>query len=385
LVLNANILSPPPPSPSAVHAPVERVGVAPRAAITAARDGHVTVLRGPGPSNGRRVLYVNSYGMALAYRLWAAGEYAGHHLWGCLELARTGYEILLPEPPPDGSRFKRLLTDDRAARVARHLSRDDIVYCGHNVLLWTPLLKLVRQVRCRTVGLLFAQEPMLLAKTYDGVVGMTPAAYEHAGRIAPRAARAHLGWGVELETYPVHPYEPAFGLSCGKTYRDYDVVRRAFTGLDVPLNLICPKTADLASMPPNVRVVTGGKSDGSVSYAELRDTYYRQAAFSLITIVPDPTERRAIGFTNLLEAMALARPVIMTRTGALLREIDVEREGIGLYVEPGDADSLRAAVRRIIDDPAEAAAMGARGRALCEARYRIGRYASDLHALFARL
>jgi hypothetical protein len=324
--------------------------------------------------------------MALAYRLWAVGEYAGHHLWGCLELARAGYEVLLPEPPPDGSRFKRLLTDHHAARAARRLSRDDIVYCGHNVLLWTPLLKLVRAARCRTVGLLFAQEPMLLAKTYDAVIGMTPVAYDHAARIAPRAARAHLGWGVELATYPVHPYEPAFGLSCGKTYRDYEVVRRAFRDLpDVSLNLICPKSADLASMPPNVRVVTGGKSDGSVSYAELRDTYYRRAAFSLITITPDPTERRAIGFTNLLEAMALARPVIVTRTGALLREIDVEREGIGLYVEPGDADGLRAAVRRLVADPAEAAAMGLRGRALCERRYTIDRYARDLHALFSRL
>ena len=355
-------------------------------AIEATREEGLTILRANVPQIGRRVLYVNSYGMALAYRLWAAGEYAGHHLWGCLELARRGYEILLPEPPPDGSRFKRLLTDHVAARVARRLSRDDIVYCGHNVLLWTSLAKRVRQMRCKTVGLLFAREALPLAGTYDGIIGLTPVACEHAQRIAPRAQRAHLGWGVELKSYHVHPYDPTFGLSCGKTFRDYDVIRRAFAQLpDVPLNLISPSTADLASMPPNVRVVTGARADHSVSYADLRDVYYRQAAFSLITIVPDPQERRGIGFTNVLEAMALGRPVIITRTGALLRELDVEREGIGLYVEPGDADDRRRAVRQLVSAPHEAAAMGARGRALCERRYTIARYARDLDEFFERL
>jgi glycosyltransferase involved in cell wall biosynthesis len=356
-------------------------------AIAAMRRDGLTILRADVPQIGRRVLYVNSYGMALAYRLWAAGEYAGHHLWGCLDLARRGYEILLPEPPPDGSKFKRLLTDHVAARVARRLSRDDIVYCGHNVLLWTALAKRLRQVRCKTVGLLFARETLPLAETYDGIIGLTPVACEHAQRIAPRAQRAHLGWGVELDSYHVHPYEPAFGLSCGKTFRDYDVVRRAFAQLpDIALNLICADAADLASaMPPNVRVVTGARADHSVSYADLRDVYYRQAAFSLIAITPDPRERRGIGFTNLLEAMALGRPVIITRTGGLLREVDVERERIGLYVEPGDADDLRRAVRQLVSAPSEAAAMGARGRALCERRYTIQRYARDLHEFFQRM
>jgi hypothetical protein len=354
--------------------------------ITAWCEGGLTILRGSDVAwNGRRVLYVNSYGMALAYRLWAAGAYAGHHLWGCLELARRGYEVLLPEPPRDDSRCKRLLTDHVAARVARRLSRQDVVYCAHNVLIWTPLLKVLRQVRCKVVGLLFAREALPLAGAYDGIIGLTPAACDHAARIAPGAARAHLGWGVELEQYPVHPYEPAFGLSCGKTFRDYEVVRQAFEGIDYPLNLICPQTTDFAAMPSNVRIVSGGHADHSVSYTDLRDVYYRRAAFSLITIVPDPDERRAIGFTNLLESMALARPVIITATGALGREVDVEREGIGIYVEPGDAASLRAAVRRILDDPAEAAAMGRRGRELCDRRYTIDRYARDLEAFLGGL
>ena len=37
--------------------------------------------------------------------------------------------------------------------------------------------------------------------------------------------------------------------------------------------------------------------------------------------------------------------------------------GGGLAVAPDDPEAFTAAVRRLIDDPAEAAAMGARGRA----------------------
>jgi glycosyltransferase involved in cell wall biosynthesis len=45
------------------------------------------------------------------------------------------------------------------------------------------------------------------------------------------------------------------------------------------------------------------------------------------------------------------------------------REACGLAVPPGDAAQLAAAVRRLADDPDEAAAMGRRGRQLVEHHY----------------
>jgi glycosyltransferase involved in cell wall biosynthesis len=83
--------------------------------------------------------------------------------------------------------------------------------------------------------------------------------------------------------------------------------------------------------------------------------------------------------------MAMGRPVILTRTGALATEIDVERDRCGLHVPPGDVDALARAMSSLAADPARAAALGQAGRDLCEARYDIRRYAEQLHTFFESL
>ena len=77
--------------------------------------------------------------------------------------------------------------------------------------------------------------------------------------------------------------------------------------------------------------------------------------------------------------------VIVTRTGALPTEIDVEKEGCGLFVPPNDDRALADAIDRISSDPEEARRMGERGRALCESHYNIVRYADQLHDFFNSL
>jgi len=99
----------------------------------------------------------------------------------------------------------------------------------------------------------------------------------------------------------------------------------------------------------------------------------------------DHQQRRAMGITNLFESMSCGRPVIVARTSALTSEINVEKSGIGLYVEPCDASSLKKAVMRIVENPGEAKEMGLRGRKLCEQYFNIDRYANDLHQFFEKL
>jgi glycosyltransferase involved in cell wall biosynthesis len=61
-----------------------------------------------------------------------------------------------------------------------------------------------------------------------------------------------------------------------------------------------------------------------------------------------------------LEAMALGRPVVASRTGGLA-ELVVDGES-GLLVPPGDADALRAALATVLANPALRARMGGRAR-----------------------
>jgi len=67
-----------------------------------------------------------------------------------------------------------------------------------------------------------------------------------------------------------------------------------------------------------------------------------------------------------LAAMACGVPVIASRVGGL-PEI-VEHERTGLLIEPGE---LPAALRRLLDDPKAAAAMGQRGREAVKERFTV--------------
>lgn len=345
-------------------------------------EGQVLHVTGP-TSNGRRVMFLSDHGGPDVMESWTRSRFGGHGLWGCIELAQRGYHVLMPRAKGLGDiRFvKNATTDLKAAwQVARTLGRDDIVYCVHNVLWWTPLLARLGMVKARLVAYLFAKEPLPLAGRFHALMGMTRVAVEHAARLNPKAARHHVPWAVELTEHhhAMQPYDPQWGLSCGSTHRDYDVLARAAAGSPMPLKL-CAWGRDFTGMPPSVEVL------GGVSPETLIHDLYRRAAYVVISLKPDPGNREALGCKQLLEAMALGRPIIKTRSGAMDGDIDVEREGIGLYFEPGDDRALRAAMDRLAGDAAEAAAMGQRGRALCERQFSMPRFGDQLHEVFERL
>ena len=353
--------------------------------LQASEEDGILVLRGLKGASRRKILYVNSYGMAKAWRLWREGMYPGNHLWGCLELATMGYEILIPEPVTGGRLVRRLKTDWHPALTAiNRLTQNDIVYCGHNVLLWTPFFKALRLIKCKIIGMLFAREPLFLPNIYDGVIAHTPLALKHATSLCPKASCVHISWGMDLDFFEPYPYTPEWFLSTGKTCRDFEVMMKAFDGLNERAVLVHSQPNSLVDVPKEIRVELD-RNLGEEVYLNLANHYYRFSRAVLITLQKDPSKRRAVGITNLMESMACARPVIVTRTGGQLTELDVEKEGIGLYVEPGDASSLQMALLRLTRNPEEAREMGLRGRQLCEQFFNIGRFATELHAFLDKL
>jgi glycosyltransferase involved in cell wall biosynthesis len=67
---------------------------------------------------------------------------------------------------------------------------------------------------------------------------------------------------------------------------------------------------------------------------------------------------------KVFDYMAAGRPVLLGIDGVIRRV--VEEAGAGVFVQPGDGVALAAAVRRLMDNPGEARAMGQRGRvAVC--------------------
>lgn len=83
---------------------------------------------------------------------------------------------------------------------------------------------------------------------------------------------------------------------------------------------------------------------------------------------------------SVLEAMAMGLPIVATRISG---NVDVVADNDnGLLVPPGDPEALGAALQRLIDDPALAAAMGKRSRVLVEQRFGIPAITAQLEAAY---
>jgi glycosyltransferase involved in cell wall biosynthesis len=107
---------------------------------------------------------------------------------------------------------------------------------------------------------------------------------------------------------------------------------------------------------------------------ELRQVY----ADSRFLVMPLFDVDFQAGVTAILEAMALERAVICSRTPG---QTDVIVEGeTGLYVPPGDVAALRQAIQRLLADPEEAERMGRAGRRVVEERMSLDRYVERLSA-----
>lgn len=164
-------------------------------------------------------------------------------------------------------------------------------------------------------------------------------------------------------------------------YRDYATLFAAVQGLDVRVEVAVGKTFRAAGrdgevvagmprpVPPNVVI------HDQLSPVELRALYARARA----VVVPVRDVEFDVGATTIGEAMAMARPVIVTRTRG---QADFVTDGVdGLYVPPGDAESLRAQIVRVLANPHEAVRMGRAGREFAERELRLDDYVRRVAAI----
>jgi glycosyltransferase involved in cell wall biosynthesis len=385
--LDGDVSSSPSDAQSSSHTPGRLVADI----VETDHDGLLILSHAHTPSH-RRVLFINSYGGRLTWQQVKKRSIPSHHLWGCLELARMGYEVGIADPLSHFDYRRHPLPHDLRlfGTIRSWLRPDDLVYCGHTLLFWLPLLRRLGLLKVPLVSLLYARDDLNFAGAHAGIIALNPAAASHARRLAPKVKVAELGWGVDRTFFPNLTYSPHFLLSCGITYRDHQTLSDAAAQSRVRVRVICPERPQGISWPDNVDVYESGKgynivNEKSITFDQLMHQYYAKAAGALVITKRDDNERGACGFTNLLESMAMGRPVILTRTGALATEIDVERDRCGLHVPPGDVDALARAMSSLAADPARAAALGQAGRDLCEARYDIRRYAEQLHTFFESL
>jgi glycosyltransferase involved in cell wall biosynthesis len=153
--------------------------------------------------------------------------------------------------------------------------------------------------------------------------------------------------GVELPEAVGAPAEPPHILYAGRLSEEKGVLELVEATAGLPRVIV-------GDGPLRVRV------DGAIGFvppAEL-GAYYVRAA-----IVCVPSRREGYGLAA-REAMAYGRPVVASAVGGLRDAIE---DGVdGLLVPPRDPAALRAALERLLADPALRARLGAAARSRAE-------------------
>ena len=172
---------------------------------------------------------------------------------------------------------------------------------------------------------------------------------------------------------PHAPVQDGQVCSAGLEWRDYPTLLAAVADTpDVSVKLAAAspwskhrdETADRA-LPPNVEA-------RRYEYGELRDLY----AQSSFTVVPLYENDFQAGVTTMLEAMAMGKAVIATRTSG---QTDVIEDGEnGLTVAPGDVAGWRQAIARLQQDAALRERLGRSARQWVEQQASLDRWVAQI-------
>lgn len=196
--------------------------------------------------------------------------------------------------------------------------------------------------------------------------------------IDPR--RLHLlPFGVDAETFrPTTGEEADYLLVVGRDKgRDWPTLLKAVDGIGLPVKICC-RVEDLAGaeLPPGIEVL---------GYVD-RSRYMSLLSRARVVAVSIRTTEYPSGQSVMLEAMAMARAVVVTNTASLSEYISDGKTA--LAVPPGDPDALRARILEAASDEDLRRRIGAAGRAAVEetfnARAMWSTVADDLRELLHR-
>lgn len=365
-----------------------------------------------------RVLMSNNYDMTRERAIVVAsgGDVPTHHAWGVIELEQSGHEVTVVPMSDRGflrdviGRIRVLGDPGQQLHVWRRRRAHDVLYCANqNPQLVIALLRRSRLSGLPMVSVLhrsFGREPggrgfaRHVLAGYDQLLCLSePIRATMAAKHPMLADRlSFLPWGPDLLRYdraPRHeapprdhgePEAPVF-VTAGKTRRDIDVLLRAFARLTIRLEVhfgadhphaALWRAAGPGARPPNVSL-----HERAFEWRHIKAINTRARAV-LVPLQLPLCDRyaNAVGITSLMDAMAAARPVIVTRTTTPV--IDVEREGIGLFVDRNDPDEWARAVTLLADDADLATRMGMQGRRLCERRYNMEAFSRGLEEALMR-
>ncbi|MCZ7589024.1 MAG: glycosyltransferase family 4 protein [Gaiella sp.] len=342
------------------------------------------------------------------------GSPARYALFGMDQLAERGFAVghNLERPRPSawargtGVALKRGLEGaggyggDFATVLSslRRLNRADVVLSTVDTV-GIPLMLLARGRVVRrpfvytAIGLperLAQLRPGRMERLYAAALGRASAIVtysEHEARVLtewlrPRGAVVPVEFvplGVDVEAFRPPSARPDLDVvSVGADpHRDFELlldVARAMPETGFLAVTTSDRARALDDRPANVSVET------DLPFDEMR----RRLERARVVALPVRENSYSGATTVLLQAMALAKPVVVTRTAAIATGYGLEDGANARLVAPGDAEAFGEALILLLRDDVRARGLGRRARATVESGLGWERYVDRLAAVLAR-
>ena len=129
-------------------------------------------------------------------------------------------------------------------------------------------------------------------------------------------------------------------FATGSGYRDYATMFKAVQGLDCRVLVVPGRHAVDGLVPPNNVTI-----DCDMALNQIRENSQRAA----VNVIPMTTDGSLAGTVTIVEALRLGCALVATDRSGVGDYITNGENG--LLVPPGDADALRAAIVRVLEEP----------------------------------
>jgi glycosyltransferase involved in cell wall biosynthesis len=352
-----------------------------------------------------RLLFICAPGRMTRLQRARDGEVATEFFFGAIEAEKRGLAVehcelkLMAWPPIRPQVIERWMQDafstdlaGRSLRAARTLARtlpptDCIVIAEERLALGMSFLAMVRGIRtpivcirCR-LSLLKPRSPVLrifssfiVRATHTMLISRAEADTLPKRLSLKQHHYSYNPFGVDECFWRPAERQRRFVLAVGDSFRDYETLLTAAKDIKAPIVIVASQSLG-DRLPANVTVRAGNWRQEVLRDDELRDLYQR----AICVVVPLSDRLAPGGQSVCLQAMACARPVIMTRTQGLWSKNLLDGQNLLLF-NPGDSSGLVAYVNRIVDDPLLAAELGYAGRESVCRHFRILDFSRRLEA-----
>jgi glycosyltransferase involved in cell wall biosynthesis len=354
-----------------------------------------------------RVLVLNNYPFEKVWQEVRNGEKPDHHLYGINYFHERGYQVdIIPFQTASLTsrinmwvRGKRLLIPigdlDQQYSVLRKLRKGDLIYSPCQTQ--THLLSYLRAVGLLQAPIVcLAHHPLeegrlaalrkpffkMVMKGTDAFPSLSQGVADEVNSLACDVQKSWpLRWGPDSSFYPNSCDIGRGVVAVGRTGRDFQTFGIAASQTRTPAHIICLQSDVSDSFDDfgdNVQV-TVQPNDNHMKYPDLLEVYANARALA-IPLLPGIS---LSGLTSLMDALGIGKPVIMTKHPLI--DLDIEAEGIGFWVEPGDVEGWKAAIHFFERNEDASIKMGNKAKRLVQEGMNSRFFASQVMDVFEKV